>query len=314
MSATSSRKPAWGRTVRWIGTLVSIGLLVFLLERQDWKALSTAARSVGWNGVGLGLLFVAGRQLLNAARWYALIRVHAIALGYLNAARLTFTGLFASNFLPTTVGGDVLRLVGVMEASEDRVVGTTTVFLDRVVGMLGMVALIPFGIPILLGIVSDGVLIASGAALSSRGIVAMVRRGVERLRRAMSLWRRRPSALVASLLYAWLAVACYLMAVWIVARFIGIEVSYWQVAGATSLTYFLTLLPISINGYGLRELGVVAVYTQLGALPEQASALAFITRGLMWAVSLPGMLWLGGLVQSAGQQLAELSAPEGGGE
>lgn len=314
MSAESPRKLAWGRTVRWIGTLISIGLLVWLLERQDWLSLSTAARSVGWSGVALGLLFVAGRQLLNAARWYALIRVHPIALGYLNAVRLTFAGLFASNFLPTTVGGDVLRLVGVMEASEDRVVGTTTVFLDRIVGMVGMLALIPFGIPILLGIVNDGVLMAGGAAISSGGIAGALRRGVDRLRQAVSLWRRRPSALVASLLYAWLAVACYLMAVWTVARFIGIDVTYWQVAGATSLTYFLTLLPISINGYGLRELGVVAVYTQLGALPEQASALAFITRGLMWAVSLPGMLWLGGLVQSAGQQLAELRAGERGGE
>ncbi len=253
-----------------------------------------------------------GRQLLNAARWFMLVRVHRINLRYVGAAKLTLAGSFASNFLPTTVGGDVLRLVGVMDASEDRVVGTTTVFLDRVISLVGMIVFLPFGVPILQGIVGEGLVLGGPASIAADGLWRFLRRGWQRLTEAARLWRQRPLAIITALLVNWLAVGSYLLAVWTVARHIGIPITYWQVAGATSLTYFLTLLPISINGYGLRELGVVAVYTQLGAAPEEATALAFITRGLMWATSLPGMIWLGELVQSAGRQLSEVRSEEMG--
>jgi hypothetical protein len=65
-------------------------------------------------------------------------------------------------------------------------------------------------------------------------------------------------------------------------------VSLGQVAGITGLTYLLTIIPVSINGYGLREAAMVTLYTQLGSVAEQAAALALISRLLMLAATIPG--------------------------
>ncbi len=304
MSRTRTRR--WSTWVRWAGTLLSVGLLIWLLERQDWAQLLDAAGSVGVQVLLISLAFVLLRFLLNVGRWYALVRTQPIDMGVGEALRLTFAGLFASNFLPTTVGGDILRLVGVMDASEDRFEASTTVLLDRIVGGVGMILLLPLGLPILVGLINvpawfGGVGMAVGPALGR-----WIRGGWARTKAVLVLWSRKPGALALSLGCNLAGIASYLMSVWLLADAMAIEVTYLQVAGAVSLTYFVTLLPISVSGYGVRELGVVAVFTQLGALPEQASALALLTRGLIWAGSLPGLLWLGTILHTASEQLADL--------
>ena len=87
-----------------------------------------------------------------------------------------------------------------------------------------------------------------------------------------------------------------MLAIWVTAQGLGMSVTVTQVAGVTGLTYLLTLIPVSINGYGIREAAMVALYAQLGAVAEQASALALISRLLMMAVTLPGAAALPGLL------------------
>jgi hypothetical protein len=65
--------------------------------------------------------------------------------------------------------------------------------------------------------------------------------------------------------------------------------------GITAMTYLITLLPISINGYGLRELAITFFYMRLGASAEQATIFALLSRFLLMAATIPGVLWLGNL-------------------
>jgi hypothetical protein len=66
--------------------------------------------------------------------------------------------------------------------------------------------------------------------------------------------------------------------------------------GVTGITYLLTLLPISVNGYGLREVAITTLYLPLGASLEQAATLALITRFLSMLETLPGALWFSQVV------------------
>jgi uncharacterized membrane protein YbhN (UPF0104 family) len=74
------------------------------------------------------------------------------------------------------------------------------------------------------------------------------------------------------------------------------HVSYWQVMGIQTVTYFLAVLPISVNGYGLREVAFTTLYASLGVTLEQASALALVTRLLMVLCTVPGAFWLSSAV------------------
>jgi uncharacterized membrane protein YbhN (UPF0104 family) len=76
---------------------------------------------------------------------------------------------------------------------------------------------------------------------------------------------------------------------------IGIDhyVSYWLVAGLYTLTYFVTLFPISINGLGVQELSMTFLLTQLGGLsPSESATVALLTRLLFIITSLPGAFFL----------------------
>jgi len=63
--------------------------------------------------VGLAFsLYLAG-QAANALRWWILLRSQKVTISYLQALQLIFAGAFASNFLPSTIGGDALPCIEV---------------------------------------------------------------------------------------------------------------------------------------------------------------------------------------------------------
>lgn len=317
-----NREPGSGAqkgTTRWgprvwvqvVGTGVGLGLLALLLSREDWGRLQSLLASLHGSVVVTAAGFFALTQVANTGRWLSLVRGAGVRLGFFEAYRLVLAGLFASNFLPSTVGGDVTRIAGILPRSSDRVGGAATVVADRLISLAGMCALIPLSFPILGAWTSGGFAVGFAASRGSSGSTeSPVRRFLGRARGVLTLWRRKPGSLIKALGLSWLGVICYLAGMWLLARDLGIEVTPIQVAGATTITYFLTLVPIAINGYGIREAAILAVYLPLGASPEQATALALLSRALVVLVTFPGALWLGGITADS---LAPRRGSEGDG-
>ncbi len=296
---------SWLWRLRLVGSLLSAVLLAVLIARQDWRAILEALGALPSWTVAAALALLALRHFWNTLRWLILVRAQGIPFNYGQALRLVFAGLFASNFLPGMVGGDMVRMTGLAARSPKRVAAAASVVMDRAVGVAGMALLSPFGLPLLRGLLSSGwALGAAGAGLPQRWLVPL-HRGLRQLGEALRLWLGQPLALAGALLASLLAVFTFLLGVWILALGLGIPVSLADVTGASVLTYFLTLIPFSINGYGLRELALLTFYTQLGATAEQATALAFITRAMFLLISLPGTLWVGAVLPAAGRAEAE---------
>jgi hypothetical protein len=89
----------------------------------------------------------------------------------------------------------------------------------------------------------------------------------------------------------------------------GEDISFWLVAGLYSFVYLITLIPISINGYGLQEISMTLVFSRLGGASLASSltaALLFLT--IMMVASLPGVLFVPGLI-SYSRQTPEVKTP-----
>lgn len=296
-SASPSPRRPWSTWLRWLGTIASLILLGVLLERQDWRAIVRSAAGLPARALWLGGSLILLGQGFNTLRWWFLLRGQSIRIPFGHALRMVFAGLFASNFLPSTIGGDVIRLAGVLAVSADRVAGAASVVVDRAVSVFGMLFVLPFsGITFAQGMNSGGWPWQAVSTAAAVRVPAFLSRMARRWFDALALWVRRPMSLVRALLASWAGVACYLVALWVLARGLRMSVSLIQVAGVTGLTYLLTLIPISINGYGIREAAMVALYVQLGVVAEDATALALISRLLLMAVSLPGAAALPGLI------------------
>ena len=306
------------------GTLLSGGVFLWLLAKQDWQQVLQSLENIpGW-AILASFGFVLAGQLANSLRWYVLLRAQQIPISIPQTARIVFSGAFASNFLPSTIGGDVLRVVSLFRFSSSRLVAFGSVVLDRLLNVIAMLSFLPlswyvFDVPGLLSPTSwqTGVM-ASLAWIGERWAGKM--RGLWRkfigpVQTAFREWSRQPLSLLKALVISWISLIVVFIGVWIIAIHIGIPVALYQVAAISALVYLLTLLPISINGYGLREVAVTALYIQVGATLEQASTLALLTRVLSLLATLPGALWISQTLAMQRQaDLGEASYPSGGEE
>jgi uncharacterized membrane protein YbhN (UPF0104 family) len=291
--------------IRIIGTLIGVALLVYLLSRQGWAEIGAAIRQIPLTSIAVACLLIFVSRLAVSARWYALLGSAGTGVSLPDATKLTFAGLFAANFLPTTIGGDVVRLAGVLRVGQARVAAAASIIVDRLVGMAGMATAAPIGLvklaAWLVPLASAGPWIAPQAASvgsgqrASRGawLLEKVRQLPRRAGDVLGIWLHRPGALLKAYCFTWIHMLCVFLILWLFLRGMGEGISLWLTAGLWSLTYFVTLLPLSINGLGVQELSAAFIFSQLGGVSASSSlTLGLMIRTLSMGASLPGALFL----------------------
>lgn len=273
---------------RALGSILALVLLAILLQEKGDGELFSALRRVssGYFLAALAALLVS--RLFAILRWHVLLRSAGVELSFFRSIMLTFTGNFSSNFMPTTIGGDVVRLAGAMQLGYDRAICVASLVADRLMGMAGMALALPLG---LIPFFSLGDGISQSVAVS-----ALIQKGGDFARRtfeSLSIWLKKPTALFGSL-FATLGNQVFIyLSIYLLLLGIGHQVSYWLVAGLYTLAYFVTLIPISMNGLGVQELSMTFLLIQLGGLSSSESAtVALLTRLLFIITSLPGAFFL----------------------
>lgn len=274
--------------LRLFGTLLAIGLIVVLVEQEGWNEILAALKQISLTRIFVGLLLVFLSRFFVISRWFVLLRSGGVKISFSDAVALTFTGLFSSNFLPTTVGGDVVRLAGAMQMGYDRAICFASIAADRLVGMLGMILTLPFG----LGPAWNSL----HSATQSIAFSAFFTRPwnfIKRTLQTFSIWFRQPLALLAALGCTWGHMICTFGTLYLLIDGLGGHVGFWLIAGLWSLAYFVTLVPISINGYGVQELSLTFLFSSVGGLSTAASlTVAVLIRLLYLTASLPGAAYM----------------------
>ncbi len=288
--AEPTKKKSLGTLVRWAGTLLSTALFIWLIVRQDWRTVLEKSTAITLWALALALALYFLGQMINTLRWHILLRAQQVEVSYWQAMKLAWAGVFASNFLPSTIGGDGFRMVGVYPYTRRKTIAIGSVALDRVVNMSAMLCLLP--VPFLVFGTTLGRLLSVTIVLPD-WLQRRFDRYFPKITGAFRTWAAHPSAFLWAFLVAWPSNLVPMAATYLIARQLGMHITYWQVVGVQTVTYFLSVLPISVNGYGLREVTYTTLYASLGASLEQASALALVTRLLTVVVTIPGALWLG---------------------
>ncbi len=304
-----------GLWLRLGGTLLTLALLVVLLSQQGWNEIVSAIRVIPfWRFIlATGLILIS--RMAVSGRWHVLLRSAGLDISFSDSARLTFSGLFASNFLPTTIGGDVVRLAGAIQLKYDVSISTASLVVDRLVGMAGMVMALPFGVS---GLISGKPIPAIGfsddttAWLSlsffsqSKWVKALWQKGSQLLKQivtAFSGWLKHPRGLIYALVCTWIHMVCFFGAIAVLLHGMGETITFWQVAGLWSFVYFITQIPISINGYGLQEVSMALIYSKLGGISYQSSlTIALLLRTLVMFASLPGAVFVPGILEARARQ------------
>jgi glycosyltransferase 2 family protein len=296
MMPKPSRKKTIATAIRWLATILSSALFIWLISRQKWDVVLEKAAGIPLWAILLALVMYVSSYGFNTLRWCILLWAQDVKISFWQAFRMAWAGNFASNFLLSTIGGDGVRMAGIFRYTDRKTVAIGSVALDRITNMAAMACLLP--IPLLIFGDSLGKLFPAPALILPARLQAVVERYFPKIANAFRAWASKPWAFVYAFLAAWPSNLFPMLATYLIAQQLGLNASFWQIMGVQTITYFFTLLP-SVNGYGLREMAYTTLYTALGASIEQASTLALVTRFLTVLATVPGALWLSGAMTDA---------------
>jgi uncharacterized membrane protein YbhN (UPF0104 family) len=317
VSATSDREPTPARRINKVA-IIAAKLLVtgacfwYLSWQIDLGQVFSSIPLLELRWAALATLMVMLQIPLVAMRWREILHVlAAIDRRMTNASIIAITaiGVFFTQVLPSVMGDGIRAWLLVRLGCEWRS-AVTSVVIDRGVGAglliaLGFVILLlPSGLSALGGY-RVLVLIVYGALLFAGAIVLLL------LPRLIALLDRVPylrwmAGLAASTRrvvlgpksFVILGLACLIHAltiliIWSLGRAQGLVLPIPDAAVLFVVMVGVALVPVSINGWGLREVAVVAILGRHGVAPEQALGFS-VGFGLVLAVgSLPGALaWL----------------------
>jgi uncharacterized membrane protein YbhN (UPF0104 family) len=302
---------------------VSGGILAWLAFRLDFRKIGgvAAAMEPGWM-VGAVLLFIP-IAWLAMERWRLLLEVQGIHLSRGQSLQLFMVGHFFNAFLLGTTGGDVVKMFYVSQAAPGRKsAAALSVLMDRVVGLIALLALAAvfsgWHYPFLAqkpetAAAVWSVFAFSGAALSGIGLAWLLpwfgkmpffaryaarlplRATLQNLHDALVRYLKAPGAFGGALLLAFVLHGLSF------AMNYGAARALWGDMLPPPLVFlcilpvilFLTAIPVSISGLGIREGLSVLFFGLAGVPPEQATAmgLAVFFINLLWSL-VGGVVYL----------------------
>src|SRR6478672_4104379 len=121
-----------------VKAIVSIGLLALLFSRVDVSRLWSVARQASIAWLVFALLLYLGMLLASALRWGVLLRAQHVQLPFSFLTQSFLVATFFNNFLPSNIGGDVIRITDTAKIVGSRTLATTVVLIDRGLGLLGL--------------------------------------------------------------------------------------------------------------------------------------------------------------------------------
>jgi glycosyltransferase 2 family protein len=265
----------------------------------------------------LALVIMAGSVWPMAWRWQRLLAARGIHDRVAWLSRAYFTAYTAGQVLPTSIGGDAMRI---FEASRrhPRNAGPIagSVLLERALGGAATLTLAAVGFALALGRYDVGAYlwvegafviatIVFAVAIFSRRLRRVFARFVPLLRRlrierplravyeGMHAYRGHP-ALLAWLFALTVAVqAVRVLAIWCAGKGVGVDLSPRPYYVMGPLLFLVLLIPFTINGLAVRETFFVSFLGGLGVDPDQAFATGFLFFAVTVALSIPGALILG---------------------
>jgi len=296
--------------VRLLGSLVLLGILFWRLPEVSLDQLfpSPTPATWAWIAVAIGVHVVA--YVLQNERWSAVSDTLGIPLPFRRLFSHLLAGEFVSNALPTSFGGDVVRVLrqggdvgdyadSFAATSLERLTGWVVLPLLSAVGLLAVPAFRSLGTPTTVAVLVDVVTLV---ALVTLLVLAGHPRGAGRLV-GRSGWRRYLGAVHLGIVafHGRRAQAVRVLAagvgfqflqcvsVWCAARALRID----EVTLVASLAFFpptavLQNLPIALGGLGVREGAFVLFFGALGVSNSRAIGLGLLVYLVFVAASLAG--------------------------
>lgn len=293
---------------------VSAALLYVVLRSIDLGAFWERVRGMSPGWLVLALIAYAGQQMIGVWRWDRLLRAQHVEVAKRTLTESIWVSMFFNNFLPSNIGGDVVRIRDTAPAAGSKTLATAVVLVDRALGLTALVVIAAAGAfaAWLSGTYVPGsrwlwlgcaVLVAAAILVIAmpdfvghllKPVRALNRpwltERAQRLEDAVLRFGKAPSVLAGAFGGA-IAVQLTVVAFYLLTAK-GLSVQLPTLLGAVLIPVSLAvqLAPISINGFGVREAVFAFFFRRFGLPADAAVALSLVSTGMVMGLSLVGGL------------------------
>jgi uncharacterized membrane protein YbhN (UPF0104 family) len=297
------------RWVMWLRIGASALMLAVLFRKVHLSSLLPEWNARTFVLLAGGLVVTAIGIVLSAVRWGAVLNALGLRERIRTLLNHYLAGLFVGNFLPSTIGGDVLRVARQSANNGDRPGTFASVVLERLTGWvvlplitlsafvinpelreLGNATAFAFGISIAT-LVLLGILLIAAAHPRMGGRLAESD-GWQRFLGAVHLgigrFRHHPLAVLNVLIVGCIYQLFVVASAYLAARAIGMDIGPTAMLAFMPAVAIAQVLPISLGGLGVREGAFVLFLHPLGVERGDAIALGLLFYGMNLAVSLLG--------------------------
>ena len=328
-----NKKPSTARRVL-LSLRVSVVILglffagIWVSQGQRWANLKQIFRDLQ-----LWVFFVAAgvfaiSQIMVGLRWWMLLRTQGIFICYRTAIRLYFLGWFYNNVMPSSVGGDLIRLWYVTKHTDKKFEAALSVLVDRAIGLISTLIIAAFFYTVFLraggmevdfaartglldalgrhkhllaavalfgaAVIVGGLLLPGGRTLLARlwaGLCTHGAKGISKMVNAAVLYGSKPVVILAAF---GITVAQQIMNItgfWFLGRHLGITASIKYYYVFFTLVWVLGVIPVSIGGAVVMEVILAGLFVKFAGVDESSAAALALCQRFVWIlVSLPGGL------------------------
>jgi glycosyltransferase 2 family protein len=285
-------------------------ILIFKISIQEvWNEFKNV--NIWWLVVsfslhGLGLL-------ISAVRWQILIKAQGDSVPLSFLAKSYLVGNFFNTILPSRIGGDVVRIWDGSKYSKTVLKSSAIILVERltgiivlllfalgsalfrldmaqkvpviwvslIMGLLGLAAVLLFFTPFIEKIINK---------IPSKGFLKKIIQKTIEFRSTIIFYKTKKAALLKAFGWAFLLQANVILHFFLIGKALHLHIKIVDYLVFIPIVMLIQLIPITINGLGLREGAYIEIFEFYGIAPESAFSFALIDVAFMLIIGIIGAI------------------------
>ncbi|WP_284418148.1 MULTISPECIES: lysylphosphatidylglycerol synthase transmembrane domain-containing protein [unclassified Bradyrhizobium] len=291
--------------------VVSLALLYLALRGINFAAIRERLSqiSIGWIVLAVGITLL--QIFIGALRWREISALCGAPLTDLRAFRYNMIGAFFNQTLPSSIGGDAVRLWLIGRTGAGWRAASYSILTDRAVGFIALALIIVASLPWSYGMIADehgrlALVLVDAAALAAG--VGFLTVGYLPAKWMTAWWPTRHvhacSVIASKVIFgkttaakiAVLSLSIHVLAVviaWCAVRSIAASAAFEQLFLLTPPIMLITMLPISIAGWGVREATMMVAFGYAGLAPADGTVVSILFGAVYFIVGgMGGLVWI----------------------
>lgn len=300
----------------YIKGLLSLALLAWLFSTIDGKKLLSIVKNVDAVWLLGALVWILAAMVVSTIKWQLLLKAVGVKLPWGFTWRSYWVGIFFNNFLPSSLGGDAMRIYLVAKETGDTSGASASVVLERLLAASGLAAVgliaapfaqgrlyvitLLFALMAFVSLLLVAIIIRPGCSLFISRLLPLNSDKIKGFFEEFFSRGKRVSGQRAVIfhVFLWSIVfqICVVMVNYYIFRALHVEqVSMVNAAYLIPATSIAAMIPVGINGYGVRESAYVLLLASLNVTKASAVATSLIFAVLVSLCSVyGGWVWVKG--------------------